>query len=1211
MSDDLDLNEEQASRLKATMAFFGRLQKHRGRDLLATGAVGEVRWDDESQCIEAKVCGSRSYRVRVMFFDDFVETACTCSFGDYCKHAAAVILHCTKAGPLRVVEPRAAAAPGALRQLVEARVRRKLSGKCRKLLAAAQSWMNAGQPQVDAGEFYVAFGRPFYLGHHRDQITIFPGESPPSTAAEFLAWLALTAKQRQLVLPDPLPQAVDEVLLKQCRAIRDELEAVQVWKSSLARWTEPSVTAALLPTFRLRLNRDGGSVEMRAGSAGEFVKATRTAVEQALRVLRKGASARVGRGSAAVLGVTIDGYGNFRGLRAAPHEDSLLRCLASLLEDNNASAVHLAGPNGDPLEQVPSPLQWQLEEPTAATDGSYRLNLVDAEGRPAPPALAIVPGEPCFYVTPAAVYTVGSWPRAAEPLPLPAIIPARALESAEGLAVLRRLALPLPGRLARRVRQLRRKVEVEAKVVRPHYAASEYVWLRARATPALPERGALQWVGDGWHEESRRRGTSAGAETGDALLDIDDSILPPTAAWLQALPWRLANDTRTPGIWLEQRINGKDWPQRFAEWLAARPDGCNVQLDGELASLADGRVAGRLRLDVEEAQGQIDWFDLRVGLELTDTELSEPEVALLLKASGRWVRLEGKGWRRLEWDLSGEEEKELAAIGLAAHDIGPERQRLHVLQLGALAKGPSHLLSKDRVAQVRRRLEEIKTRVTPDLPRALTADLRPYQVEGFHFLAYLSENRFGGVLADDMGLGKTVQALAWLAWLREQGLLDGPALVICPKSVQDNWRAEAAKFYPGLRVEVWNRATAGRKALDGSADLLVIHYAQLRAHADALQKNVWGAVIVDEAQAIKNPGSQNARTACALVAPQRLALTGTPIENRLTDLWSIFAFAMPGVLGHRAAFTRQFERSDDPLARRRLAARTRPFLLRRTKNEVARDLPDRVEEDLFVELEGRQADLYRAELKRARAQLLKVRTPHQLDKLRFNILTSLLRLRQICCHPRLVGLDEEGGAEIAKDAPESAKVVALLETLEPLMEEGQKVLVFSQFVTMLEILDAEAAARSWTRFTLTGRTEDRGALVGEFQNHDGPAVFFISLKAGGTGLNLTAASYVVLFDPWWNPAVEAQAIDRTHRIGQKQTVFAYRLLVKNSIEEKIRALQKHKGRLAHDILGEESFAQALTLDDFRFLLGEDDDEAAGPPVRGQKRRRPEPAKVLR
>lgn len=1211
MSDDFVLTAGQTSRLKAAMVCFGRLQKQRGCDLLATSAVGEVLWDDETQSIEAKVRGGRGYLVRVIFCDEFVETACTCPFGDYCKHAAALIYHCTKAGPLRVVQPRPAVVPGALGQLVQARVRKKLSGQCCKFLAAAQSWMDAGRPEVDAEELYAACGRPFYYGHHRDLITIFPRESPPATPAEFLAWLALTAKQRQLVLPDPLPQAVDEVLLKQCRAVLDELEAVRIWKSSLARWTEPSVTAALLPTFRLRLTRDGGSVEMRSGGSGEFVKATRPAVEQALRVLRRSASPWVARGSAAVLGVATDSYGNYLGLRAAPHEESLLRCLASLLEDEDVFAVHLAGPHGGPLERVPSSLQWQLEEPAAATDGSYRLNLVDAEGRPTPPALAILPGEPCFYVTPTAVYTVGSWPRAPEPLPLPAIIPARALESAEGLAVLRRLALPLPSRLTQRIRQLRRKVEVEAKVVRPHYAASEYVWLRARATPAVPGRGALQWAGDGWHEESRRRGTSTGADTKDVLVDIDDSILPPTAAWLQTLPWRSANDTPASEIWLEQRIHGKDWPGRFAEWLAARPDGCHVQLDRELASLADGRVAGRLRLDVEEAKGEIDWFDLRVGLELTDTELSEPEVALLLKASGRWVRLQGKGWRRLEWDLSGEEEKELAAIGLAAHDIGPERQRLHVLQLGALAKGPSHLLSQDRVAQVRRRLEEIKTRVTPDLPRALTADLRPYQVEGFHFLAYLSENRFGGVLADDMGLGKTVQALAWLAWLREQGLLGGPALVICPKSVQDNWRAEGAKFYPGLRVEVWSRATAGRNDLDGSADLLVIHYAQLRAHAAALQKNVWGAVIVDEAQAIKNPGSQNARAACALVAPHRLALTGTPIENRLTDLWSIFAFAMPGVLGHRAAFTRQFERTDDPLARRRLAARTRPFLLRRTKNEVARDLPDRVEEDLFVELEGRQADLYRAELKRARAQLLKVRTPHQLDQLRFNILTSLLRLRQICCHPRLVGLGEESETEIVKDAPESAKVVALLETLEPLMEEGQKVLVFSQFVTMLEILEAEAAARSWKRFTLTGRTEDRGTLVAEFQNHDGPAVFFISLKAGGTGLNLTAASYVVLFDPWWNPAVEAQAIDRTHRIGQKQTVFAYRLLVKNSIEEKIRALQKQKGRLAHDILGEESFAQALTLDDFRFLLREDDDEANRPPVRGQTRRRPEPAKVLR
>ncbi|MEN9468658.1 MAG: hypothetical protein RL630_391 [Verrucomicrobiota bacterium] len=241
-------------------------------------------------------------------------------------------------------------------------------------------------------------------------------------------------------------------------------------------------------------------------------------------------------------------------------------------------------------------------------------------------------------------------------------------------------------------------------------------------------------------------------------------------------------------------------------------------------------------------------------------------------------------------------------------------------------------------------------------------------------------------------------------------------------------------------------------------------------------------------------------------------------------------------------------------------------------------------------MEGTQSKLYQAEIKRARAQLLKAQTDKQLDKLRFNILTSLLRLRQICCHPRLLGLDEKPKSKKSEAAPaeeESAKLAALIDLLEPLMEEGQKVVVFSQFLEMLDLANQSLTAREWKTFRLDGSTEDRGPLVQEFQNHDGPAVFLISLKAGGSGLNLTSAAYVVLFDPWWNPAVEAQAIDRTHRIGQKQTVFAYRLIVKDSIEEKIRRLQKQKGPLAKDILGEENFARALSLEDFQFLLGED------------------------
>ena len=254
-----------------------------------------------------------------------------------------------------------------------------------------------------------------------------------------------------------------------------------------------------------------------------------------------------------------------------------------------------------------------------------------------------------------------------------------------------------------------------------------------------------------------------------------------------------------------------------------------------------------------------------------------------------------------------------------------------------------------------------------------------------------------------------------------------------------------------------------------------------------------------------------------------------------------------------------------------------PSSLRRTKAQVAKDLPDRIEEDLFCEIEGEQKTLYRAELKRAQQLLLAIKTQKELAEQQFHFLASLLRLRQICCHPRLMKPDS---------AAPSAKTEALLEQLEPLMEEGQKVLVFSQFVEMLDLLRPALEERNWPLFYLAGQTENRGELVRQFQSAEGPAIFLISLKAGGFGLNLTAASYVVLFDPWWNPAVENQAIDRTHRIGQVNKVIAYRLLIKDSIEEKIRVLQKQKKALAEDVLGEERFAQSLTLEDLRFLFAD-------------------------
>ena len=462
--------------------------------------------------------------------------------------------------------------------------------------------------------------------------------------------------------------------------------------------------------------------------------------------------------------------------------------------------------------------------------------------------------------------------------------------------------------------------------------------------------------------------------------------------------------------------------------------------------------------------------------------------------------------------------------------------------------------------------------------------MRPYQTEGFHFLAYLTSNRFGGVLADDMGLGKTLQTLAWLAWLRENPPRPGPetvgpSLVVCPKSVMDNWRAEAERFYPRLRVRLWRgESSLELPAARQTADLVVINYAQLRLLSPAIADLSWLAVILDEAQYIKNPDSQTAQAARALQGEHRLTLTGTPIENRLLDLWSILSFAMPRALGTRSLFLRRFSAKNDPLARRRIAARVRPFLLRRTKAQVAKDLPDRVEEDLFCEMDGQQETLYRAELKRARQLLLQLKTNAELNKERFHILTSLLRLRQICCHPALV----DAKLRLA----EAAKLSALEDLLEPLMEEGHKVLVFSQFVTMLDLLRETVNKHEWPHFYLAGSTENRGELVEKFQSAEGQAVFLISLKTGGFGLNLTAASYVVLFDPWWNPAVEKQAIDRTHRIGQVSKVMAYRLLIRGSIEEKMRALQRQKAQLADDVLGEERFSESLTLEDLQFLFAE-------------------------
>ena len=840
--------------------------------------------------------------------------------------------------------------------------------------------------------------------------------------------------------------------------------------------------------------------------------------------------------------------------------------LARILRTRDLESLTVNG-SGEVLLRPPEPLRWAVESPVG-DNGDYGFRLARRDGADLDPVICCVHGNPSLYVTRYAVFHGPSHRGNILPPGQETRIPAKALETQAGLQFITALGVEIPERIRERVRHVRLEVLVECELKHPYpMSASENCCIKI--TAASPDGKVSEaWMGDRWEERSslnQRRDV----EESNSLVVYDRSLAQQVADL--ARPLGLKPDVYHQRLFL--RVT-KKFPDLFVTWLKSLPPEARVRLAGELASLAQEAVSGTVRLDVQEAA--IDWFDLRVVVDVSDTTLTQDEIKLLLNAKGGYVRLGDKGWRRLQFNLTQEEDERLANLGLNPRELTAEPQRLHALQLADAAA--RRFLPEHQAEQIQRRASEIKARVTPPLPKGVNGELRPYQVEGFHFLAYLQANRFGGILADDMGLGKTLQTLCWLLWLQEGHPAAKPSLVVCPKSVMDNWEKETGRFTPTLRVKRWSAPELSDFAKRlGEADLHVINYSQLRMLGESLIPVQWLAVVLDEGQYIKNPNSQTTQVARALRADHRLILSGTPIENRLLDLWSLMSFAMPGLLSSRTQFAKLYDTKGDPLARRRLAARVRPFLIRRTKQQVAKDLPDRIEEDVICELEGEQKQLYRAELKRAQQNLLRIKTKQQLNEQRFNFLTSLLRLRQICCHPALVKADtKESGA----------KMEALLDRLEPLMEEGHKVLVFSQFVELLNLLKPKIAERGWPLFCLTGETEDRGGIVDKFQALDSEAVFLISLKAGGFGLNLTAASYVVLFDPWWNPAVENQAIDRTHRIGQENTVIAYRLLIKDSVEEKIRALQKQKSALATDVFGEERFAQGLSLDDLQFLLAD-------------------------
>ena len=489
------------------------------------------------------------------------------------------------------------------------------------------------------------------------------------------------------------------------------------------------------------------------------------------------------------------------------------------------------------------------------------------------------------------------------------------------------------------------------------------------------------------------------------------------------------------------------------------------------------------------------------------------------------------------------------------------------------------------------------------LAEVLTKLLRPYQHEGVRWLHLLAENGLGGILADEMGLGKTLQALAYLASSQPgKGKETLPSLVVCPTSLVANWRQEAAKFTPELRTLAIDGADrASLFARINGSDLVVTSYALLRRDLEKYRVRVFAAVVLDEAHHIKNPDSQVAMAACSLRSEHRFVLTGTPMENSVRDLWSIMHFALPGYLGSRQDFRERYElplsRAGEPTrdaVRDRLTRRLRPVLLRRRKVDVATELPARIEQTAFCDLTPAQTQVYRALLEQSRLKLDNARRDKKQGGGRILVLTALLRLRQACCDLRLLGMPEisesKGSSSDAEATPaNSAKLALLDELLEEIREGGHRVLIFSQFVSMLKILSAHLNEAKTPFCYLDGSTKpkDRAAQVERFQNDDSMTAFLISVKAGGVGLNLTGADTVIHFDPWWNPAVEAQATDRAHRIGQTRVVTAYRLIARNTVEEKIFALQNRKKELTASLVErekDEPLLESLSFEEIESLL---------------------------
>jgi SNF2 family DNA or RNA helicase len=622
------------------------------------------------------------------------------------------------------------------------------------------------------------------------------------------------------------------------------------------------------------------------------------------------------------------------------------------------------------------------------------------------------------------------------------------------------------------------------------------------------------------------------------------------------------------------------------------------------------------------------WFDLEMGIRIGERNVRlEPLLADLFRRDRRWLNggldsiadhepIELKTEENKRLRLRADRLKPVVRVLVDLFDsLGGTLAEGAPLRVPSVDAGRLEALNDtgrwqfrgdDSIRQLARRLQAGPGLREVPVPRGLKAELRTYQQQGLNWMQFLREQDLAGVLADDMGLGKTVQTLAHILAEKEAGRLSRPALIVVPTTLVHNWREEARRFAPGLKVLVLNGPQRKERFEQiGEHELILTTYALLWRDQKVLAEHEYHLLILDEAQYVKNATTKAAQAIRGLRARHRLCLTGTPLENHLGELWSQFDFLLPGFLGTQKDFTRRWrnpiEKNGDGVRRALLARRIRPFMLRRRKDEVAKELPAKTTIVCSVDLEGAQRDLYETVRTAMQEKVRAAVSAQGLARSHIIVLDALLKLRQVCCDPRLVRMLRANGAAQQGDdsaagnsarpdrekvekvekgarAVRSAKLDLLLSMLPELIEEGRRVLLFSQFTGMLSLIAAALDEAAIPYVLLTGDTADRITPVERFQQGEVP-LFLISLKAGGVGLNLTAADTVIHYDPWWNPAAENQATDRAHRLGQDKPVFVYKLIAAGSIEEKIVELQEQKAGLADSILSEDAAGAAKFSDD--------------------------------